>query len=77
VVSSSNPGHDLETKRKEYAQAGIAEYWIVNPDGERITVLRLDEDHYIIHGEFQRGASASSPLLPGFTAEVDAVLDAK
>ena len=77
VVSPSNPSHDIETKRKEYAQAGIAEYWIVNPDTEIITVLRLDDDHYIEYGEFRRGERAASPLLPGFVVEVDAVLDAK
>ena len=76
VVSPSNPGHDLATKRKEYAQAGIAEYWIVNPDTEIITALRLDDDHYIEHGEFQRGESAASLLLPGFVVLVDAAFDA-
>lgn len=29
VVSPENPAHDYQTKRTEYAQAGIAEYWIV------------------------------------------------
>jgi Uma2 family endonuclease len=77
VVSPSNPGHDLETKRKEYAQAGIAEYWIVNPDTEIITVLRLDDNHYIEHGQCRRGESAASLLLHGFAVQVDAVLDAK
>ena len=30
------PARDLETKRQEYAQAGIAEYWIVDPKTETI-----------------------------------------
>ena len=33
---------DLETKRAEYARAGISEYWIVDPQESRITVLTLD-----------------------------------
>ena len=77
VVSPSNPEHDIETKRKEYAQAGIAEYWIVNPNTGIITVLQLDDDHYIEYGAFGRGESATSLLLPGFVVQVDAVLDAK
>jgi Uma2 family endonuclease len=32
---------DLETKRREYARAGIPEYWIVDPREGRILVLRL------------------------------------
>jgi Uma2 family endonuclease len=61
---------DLEVKRKEYAQAGIAEYWIVDPKIERITVLRLRGKRYIVHGEFPKGALASSHLLAGFNVEV-------
>jgi Uma2 family endonuclease len=32
---------DLVTKRREYARAGISEYWIVDPQEQLITVLRL------------------------------------
>ena len=70
VVSESNRQHDLKTKRAEYAEAGIPEYWIVDPDGQRITVLKLDGDHYIVHGEFAPGDRATSALLPGFAVDV-------
>ena len=43
---------DLETKRQEYAQAGVAEYWIVDPKTETVTVLTLDGAAYRLHGEF-------------------------
>ncbi len=39
VVSPDDPWRDLDTKRREYAQAGIPEYWIVEPEAARITVL--------------------------------------
>lgn len=65
---------DLVTKRQEYAQAGILEYWIVDPLEERILVLALDGDHYRVHGEFRPGAQATSALLPGFSVSVDDVL---
>ncbi|HBI42343.1 MAG TPA: hypothetical protein DDY78_05715 [Planctomycetales bacterium] len=61
---------DLKEKRQEYAQAGIPEYWIVDPHEERITVLRLDGKEYAVHGEHLKGATASSHLLPGFSADV-------
>lgn len=67
---------DLETKRQEYARAGVAEYWIVDPKEQKILVLTLDGAAYRLHGDFGRGAVASSVLLPDFTAAVDAVLDA-
>lgn len=67
---------DLETKRQEYAQAGIAEYWIVDPRQERILVLTLEGAAYRVYGDFARGTTASSVLLPSFSVAVDAVFDA-
>lgn len=61
---------DLKKKREEYAQAGIPEYWIVDPRDERITVLRLDGKNYSVHGEYAKGATAASHLLPGFEVDV-------
>jgi Uma2 family endonuclease len=58
---------DLITKRREYARAGIHEYWIVDPDEERITVLRQSGERHVVDGEFAKGTVASSRLLPGFT----------
>src|SRR5262249_6570660 len=48
VVSEGveNRERDLEVKRVEYAKAGIAEYWIVDPERRRIIVLSLDGPVY-------------------------------
>ena len=75
VVSEGNENRkrDLETKRHDYAEAGIAEYWIVDPQEHQIIVLALEGKTYREHGKFGRGATASSVLLPGFTVSVDAV----
>jgi Uma2 family endonuclease len=61
---------DLVTKRREYAQAGIPEYWIVDPQEEQLTVLRLSRKRYVVHGEFRPGDVASSALLQGFCVDV-------
>jgi Uma2 family endonuclease len=72
VVSegSENRKRDLETKRAEYARAGIAEYWIVDPQERRITVLTLDAGTYREHGVFAPGQAATSVLLAGFSVPV-------
>jgi Uma2 family endonuclease len=79
VVSSGEEARarDLVVKRREYARAGIREYWIVDPEEETITVLRLAGKRYVVHGEFAKGESAVSHLLPGFTADVSEVLKRK
>jgi Uma2 family endonuclease len=76
IVSPDNPERDTVDKRLDYAEAGIPEYWIVNPPDETITVLTLRGDSYATHGIFRRGEHATSPLLPGFRVSVDAVFDA-
>ena len=76
VVSPDDPQRDLVTKRREYAQAGIPEYWIVDPQSATITVLRLEDASYVEHGVFLHGEVASSPHYPGLQAPVSDVLDA-
>jgi Uma2 family endonuclease len=74
VVSDQGRPLDLEIKRQEYAQAGIPEYWIVDPRLEQITVLVLEGSTYTVHGEFPRGAAATSRLLHGFQVNVTEAL---
>lgn len=74
IVSPSNAKHDLVTKRQEYAQARIPEYWIIDLERRQIMVLTLDGTTYRVHGEFGAGTTATSVLLPGFRVAVDDVL---
>jgi Uma2 family endonuclease len=78
VVSSDDESHqrDYEKKRADYAEAGIPEYWIVDPGTERIIVLVLKDKQYQTHGEFVPGQQATSILLPGFAADVTATFAA-
>ncbi len=76
VVSVDKPDRDLVDKRGNYAEAGVPEYWIVNPATETITVLRLRDEGYEEAGTFRRGDSAASILLPEFAVAVAAVFDA-
>ncbi|ETX00966.1 Uma2 family endonuclease [Candidatus Entotheonella palauensis] len=76
IVSLDKPERDLVEKRRDYAEAQIPEYWIVNPQSETITVLRLEEAAYVEHGVFRRGDAATSRWLDGFGVSVDAVFDA-
>jgi Uma2 family endonuclease len=55
---------------------GIPEYWIVDPQTERITVLTLKGKRYRVLGEFAPGQKATSALLDGFRVDVSAVFEA-
>ena len=76
VVSPDDPQRDLVEKRTDYAEAGIPEYWIVDPRDETITVLTLKGEAYVEHDVHARGDLAASVLLEGFTVDTAAAFDA-
>ena len=67
---------DLETKRVEYARAGIAEYWIIQPEGRSVTVLELRGGEYRVASEAGIEDEAASQLLAGFSINVKELFDA-
>lgn len=77
VVSGGNIDRrrDLITKRKEYAKAGIKEYWIVDPKKTVIIVLTLNKatKKYKVHGKYTAGQTATSKMFKGFSVEVNQV----
>jgi Uma2 family endonuclease len=73
VISPDDPKRDLVEKRREYAQAGIPEYWLIDPRQQTITVLALGEDSYNVHGVYNHSQQATSSLLPGFVVDVSAL----
>ncbi|MBI5348007.1 MAG: Uma2 family endonuclease [Chloroflexi bacterium] len=81
VVEVVSPGEqdrkrDLIDKRKDYAESQIPEYWIVDYQEKRITVLTLEGKHYTVHGEFGENDVAASKLLAGFEVKVKEVFGA-
>ena len=79
VVSEDDPDRDLVEKRDEYGQAGICEYWIVDPRSRTVTVLTLDatERAYRQAGQYPAGTTAESVLLNGFTADVTEIFSSE
>lgn len=76
IVSPDDPDRDTDVKRREYARAGIQEYWIVDPRDESILVLVLDGRQYREGGRFVAGQNARSELLAGFEVDVTAAFAA-
>ena len=63
VLSPSNRGHDLLTKRALYARAGVREYWLVDPMQRTVEVLVLDRDAFHMAQAASAEDAAISPLL--------------
>jgi Uma2 family endonuclease len=69
VVSAGSESHkrDYVTKQFEYAKAGIPEYWIIDPFEKTVTVLKLSDGEYVLHGRFESQQTANSATLNGFS----------
>lgn len=46
IISPSNSSHDYIRKLNLYADAGVREYWIVNPEERSIFVYYLEKDNF-------------------------------
>lgn len=77
IVSPDRPERDLVDKRADYAEAGIPEYWIVDPRHDTVTVLTLAAGAYVEHAVYSRGDTATSPLLDGLAVDVASTFDAR
>lgn len=43
IVSPESLKRDYRYKRSEYAALGIPEYWIIDPEQQKITILQWEE----------------------------------
>ena len=80
VVSPGEPGEknydrDYIEKRREYAERGIREYWIVDPYRQVVLVLTLEETSYE-EQRFTEQMAISSPTFPNLNLTADRVLKA-
>lgn len=73
IVSPDDPERDTVVKRADYAEAGIPEYWIVEPDAERVVVLTLRDGVYHEAGAYRQGQQIRSVLLPELAVPVQVI----
>jgi Uma2 family endonuclease len=76
VVSPNQEKRDYRYKRSEYAARGIAEYWIVDPIQQRVTVLEWVEGFYE-EQVYKENVQIISPLLGGLELSAAQVLQGR
>ena len=67
ILSPATAERDRTIKLDLYAQHGVKEYWIVDPDAKTITVLLRGESRFEVSGIYGEGQSLRSPTLAGFS----------
>jgi Uma2 family endonuclease len=75
VLSRSTRRRDQTTKLEAYRDAGIPEYWIVDPRARSVVVHGLSEDRksYVELGRYGAGEEARSAVLPGLLIPVESI----
>ena len=56
-----------------YQEAGVAEYWRVDPRALTIDVYVLEQGAYVLMGQYRMGEVAPSQVLPGFEVSVETI----
>jgi Uma2 family endonuclease len=69
VASPSTAKYDRRQKYHAYEQAGIREYWIVNPLQCSVEVLVLEAGTYQLTGVFSGKQIVSSQVIPHFPVQ--------
>ena len=65
VLSPSTKRHDRVTKFNLYQQAGVGEYWIVDPESQTVQVFVLEDGHFRAVELYNADAVAEVNVLPG------------
>jgi Uma2 family endonuclease len=76
ILSPSNTAIEMHRKLGLYQDAGVREYWVIDPDQKLIEIYRLNNDHYEPY-MLRLGDTVLSPLFPGLAIPVKIIFDQK
>lgn len=71
ILSPHNSKHDLQVKFQLYEEAGVKEYWIVQPEERAILVYFLENNRYFGLRPFVEGMQVESVLFPELKIDVE------
>jgi Uma2 family endonuclease len=79
ILSESTRRTDEKIKRALYAKAGVREYWIADPELDRIQVYRPSGSalELVAELDLERGDTLRTPLLPGFELPLARIFPAR
>ena len=64
-ILSTDRSRDLVRKRQIYAEAGVLEYWTIDPQSDTVTQLELRDGQYVDRAILGADDTLTTPLLPG------------
>jgi Uma2 family endonuclease len=73
-ILSTNRSHDMLTKLNLYERAGVAEYWIIDPEEQIISALELIDGRYFVHA-YSGEDEVPLASIPGCTVDFKKVFE--
>jgi Uma2 family endonuclease len=73
ILSPSNAYYDFTRKKAMYAEHGVVEYWIVDPEAETIEIMIKEGEYYRTESFIRKTGKLESPMFPGFSMNVEEV----
>jgi Uma2 family endonuclease len=78
ILSPGNSKKELRLKFELYEEAGVREYWVINPAEENLLVFLLEQERKFGSPKIYTGGDTlTAAILPGFAIEVDEIFAGK
>jgi Uma2 family endonuclease len=76
ILSPSNTAIEMLRKRELYREAGVQEYWVIDPEHKIIVIYRLKNGQYELQNELQTlkaEDTLQSEALPGLEIKMETI----
>jgi len=75
ILSPSTTAHDRATKLPLYAEAGVGEMWIIEPQAKTVEILRLHGNKYLVEAALAGSRALTSTYFPGWELPLQDLFD--
>ena len=75
ILSPSTAAHGRATKLPLYAEAGVAEMWIIDPQAKTIEILKLQGNKYLVDAALAGRLTLTSSFFPGWELALPDLFD--
>jgi Uma2 family endonuclease len=72
ILSPSNTAIEMERKYELYREAGVQEYWVINPEHKTLHSYRLNSETVFSH-IYRASDKAPVEIFPGLVIELEPV----
>ncbi len=66
ILPPSTTAHDRATKLPLYAEAGVREMWIIDPQAKTVGILKHQGNKYLVQAALAESRALTSTCFPGW-----------